>query len=1362
MLLRRPHRYDEGCSLRQPFTEGTRGHVLQAPGMLVVRHRELGWLVVVLAAVIATAEWLHAPTTSWAVAAALLAGLAGAVSLVRSRRAPAVLLAATLLLLAVTLLVAARQLYLNETDWPAQREARITAYGDRVGGELRSALRATSRLADRGVEAATRSQDRAFEELAAAVPRAGVELGVAILDSSGAPWAWAGRHRLAPEAVGDSIDARTSGYYVVLETRRHSAGRVVVASVLVWADSAVPDRSRSVAERFRRATEVGLHVYPPGAAPEHNPDIFDYAEPTTAGPRLLFSVQPAPPSQDEARDRVFTRSGRVVLLLIALSALLALMLAGAPTVRYLLLIGPLWAAARSPTDTLLGVGNVFSPATFFDPLLGPLSSSPAALALTGAVLVMLAFRFWHRAVPRTLVARMAGVLLSALAVAIVWRFGQRVTPPSGGAGIALWLVWQGAVVLAGAAAAIAGRALAGHLSVRWPAVAGAAIAGLIAAAALWTWSPSQDWSVTLPLLFLLPLFLTMLARSRAAALAGIGTTLGLLASLLAWRADVTSRMAMAERDVGSLGSDADPFVQPLLERFARRIMSGPLPSSAAELYTLWQSSALKAEGYPVQLALWDTTGLPVAELPLDSLAIPGALLGALARGLPDSVGALELRAVPAVPGIHQVLALRRAPNRIITVAIGPRSALIAPDRLGRLLVPAAERSTPYRLVLGSPVGGPSSGGLNWRRRGWTLQAGRAVSLPGGPREVQARVLLLGAAPAVVRGALIAVFDVVLLLFLWASGVALSGRWAASPGWRRLGRSFRLRVAVALALFFVLPTIAFSLWAFSHFASEAERGRDLLIRQTLRDAAQGAGSILRTPGAPLDASLRGLSERVDADLALYRGGLLVATSAPILRDLGVVGPLMDPDAFRAMAMGGELEVAQAGLIPSLAERVGYRVIEFGPPSGVGVLVTPQAGGDVDPGRQQRELAMILLLGVSLGVAAAIAGAGVVARALTRPVADLRRSALALGQGRHAALPEVSPPVEFEPVFGAFQRMASDVHASQAALEEARRRTAAVLATVTTGVVAFDGSGRVMIANARARALTRSPLQEGTALAGAFEGDWSAVRSEIEQYVALPLPGGEAREFTVGDQRIALEMAPLGSELNGVVVALNDVTELSRAERVLAWGEMARQVAHEIKNPLTPMRLGIQHLRRVHADRREDFDQTLSETAERILSEIDRLDTIARAFSRFAAPAGDKLPVERVDLAAIAADVLELYRLTADGVRVRLSAAGPAWGGARRDEAREVLVNLLENAREAGATTIEVEVSGNMFAVKDNGSGMSADTAARIFEPRFSTNTSGSGLGLAIVRRLVESWGGSVAVESEPGQGTVVRVTAGSRA
>ena len=151
---------------------------------------------------------------------------------------------------------------------------------------------------------------------------------------------------------------------------------------------------------------------------------------------------------------------------------------------------------------------------------------------------------------------------------------------------------------------------------------------------------------------------------------------------------------------------------------------------------------------------------------------------------------------------------------------------------------------------------------------------------------------------------------------------------------------------------------------------------------------------------------------------------------------------------------------------------------------------------------------------------------------------------------------------------------------------------------------------------------------------------------------------------------------------MVIALNDVTDVSRAERVLAWGEMARQVAHEIKNPLTPMRLGLQHLRRVYRERREEFDRTLEDTAERMLAEIDRLDTIARAFSRFAAPADDHQPLDRVDLGVVVGEVVQLYRLAEEGYEVRLSRSAASFGAARADEVKEVVVNLLENARNAG--------------------------------------------------------------------------------
>ncbi len=1314
-----------------------------------------------LGAAVVAAEWLRAPGPAGAaiLAAACIAGCVGAWwHRSAGHRVEAALVALALLLMGGQAVATQLRLAAIERDWPAQRELRIEAYGERVGGELRAALRSAVRLAEAGAAAAGHERATAFRELEEAVPARGIESSVAILDADGAPWAWAGRHRIAPEPAGDSLGVRASGYYVILETRRHSAGRIVVAGVLIWADSAVADRSRSLAERFRRETEVGLLVYSPGEAPDNNPDIFDYTEPTTEGPRILFSVQPVPPEQEEARQRVFDRGGNAVLwLALGLLAMIVGFAGGTPE-RLAALPALLWLVARAPTGELLGVEAFFSSATLSGASFGPIGASPASLALIGMLLTTAAVWLWRRPPLRTGVAVAGAMAAIVIAPLLLLRLSQSIVPPPV-AGAGFWLTLQGALLLVAAPFAVAAAALLRSGETRPPrsrAVAGVAAALAAATAAVLLGNPGAHWPLWTALLWVPALLLVALPAPRLATIGGIAVALGSLAAATVWRANVAGRLQLAEADVARLGGSADPRARVLLDRFGSAIAGSAVPANAAELYALWRGSELAREGYPVQLALWRGADAPAAELPLDSLALPLELVGALARSGADTGAPAhrEIHAVPAVPGVHHVLVERLAPDVAITAVVGPRSALVAPDRLGRLLDPSARRAAPYRLTLGSPAGEtlPAADTLVWRRGPSGMTAERSIVLPGGARIVRAAVDLPNPAQLAVRGLLVLFVDVALLALLWAGARALFGGPAADPGWRRLSRSFRLRLALALAAFFVLPSVAFAAWSFAHFGQEAERGRDLLIAQTLRDAAQSAGSLLRTPGVPLTDALRGLSERVNADLALYRGGALVGTSAPVLRDLGVVSPLLDPRAFRSLAFEGQLELTGDGAIPALAERVGYRVVEFGPSGGLGVLVSPQVAGPLDPERQQFELALVLLLATMLGIIAAVAGAGVAARALSRPVGDLRRAALALGQGRMPQLPAEIPPIEFEPVFGAFNRMAADVRSSQRALEEARRRTDAVLATVGTGVVALETSGAVLIANRQATELLSVPLAPGTEFAAALPEEWATLREAVAGFLADPREATEAVELSIGARRVTLQMAPLGLEVSGVVLALNDVTDLSRAERVLAWGEMARQVAHEIKNPLTPVRLGIQHLQRVYRDRRGDFEQTLGETSQRILAEIDRLDTIARAFSRFAAPVEEAQPLERVDLAATAGEVVQLYGLAGDGVRVELDAPAPAWSLARRNEVKEVLVNLLENARNAGARTIAVRVRPGSLRVEDDGAGVPPELLPRIFEPQFSTNTSGSGLGLAIVRRLVESWGGSVEVASEPGRGT----------
>jgi two-component system nitrogen regulation sensor histidine kinase NtrY len=344
-----------------------------------------------------------------------------------------------------------------------------------------------------------------------------------------------------------------------------------------------------------------------------------------------------------------------------------------------------------------------------------------------------------------------------------------------------------------------------------------------------------------------------------------------------------------------------------------------------------------------------------------------------------------------------------------------------------------------------------------------------------------------------------------------------------------------------------------------------------------------------------------------------------------------------------------------------------------------------------------------------------------------------------------------------VFSAFGRMTTDLAEGRMALENAERRLSATLRNVASGVLAVDESGKLTFTNPRAEATLAMTLAVGAPLPAEAMIVFGEALEAFQQ--------GDADEYGFESEhrgrRLNVRFSRLAKGTGRAVVTLDDVTDVVRAERVLAWGEMARQVAHEIKNPLTPMRLGLQHLRRARRDGKVDFDRVLDENTARMLAEIDRLDEIARAFSRYGtAPAADE-PAMRVDVANVARDVLDLERMgEADVDWESAIPDGPVFAAARDRELREVLLNLLENARLARAKTVRLEVrafeGGAEILVHDDGTGIAPELIERVFEPHFSTRTSGSGLGLAISRRLIDGWGGEIRAEHGTPRGTVLRI------
>ncbi|MGH7150056.1 MAG: sensor histidine kinase, partial [Planctomycetota bacterium] len=203
-------------------------------------------------------------------------------------------------------------------------------------------------------------------------------------------------------------------------------------------------------------------------------------------------------------------------------------------------------------------------------------------------------------------------------------------------------------------------------------------------------------------------------------------------------------------------------------------------------------------------------------------------------------------------------------------------------------------------------------------------------------------------------------------------------------------------------------------------------------------------------------------------------------------------------------------------------------------------------------------------------------------------------------------------------------------------------------------------------------------------------------------------------------------------------------------------------HEIKNPLTPMRLSTSLLQRAHREHPRDFDRVLERTTGTLLRQIDGLQKIASDFAAFAG--GPRRSPRRLSLAEVAREFPEMYAGWAEERRVRFETSlEDAEVVADPEELRRLFINLLDNAFEAagegGSVRLEVARDGAsaVLRVEDDGPGIPEEVRARLFEPYFSTKTTGTGLGLAICRRIVADLGGTIALEPRPGRGTRARVT-----
>ena len=432
-----------------------------------------------------------------------------------------------------------------------------------------------------------------------------------------------------------------------------------------------------------------------------------------------------------------------------------------------------------------------------------------------------------------------------------------------------------------------------------------------------------------------------------------------------------------------------------------------------------------------------------------------------------------------------------------------------------------------------------------------------------------------------------------------------------------------------------------------------------------------------------------------------------------------------------------------------------------------------------------LTLTLTVVLMLSLLSAIYGAFVLSRRLVAPIQDLVAGTRAVAQGDYDTILPTPAKDEIGFLINSFndmtQRLATarrETSLSQALVEAERTNLEVILARLSTGVVALDSDLRIRTANQASGAILNVDLENR---AGEVLTEIAKNEPLLEQFVDVArvhLDAGETEwreqivlRGEVGRRVLSCACTTLPSDGDsppGYVVVFDDITALLQAQRDAAWGEVARRLAHEIKNPLTPIQLSAERLRRKYlGSMDEDEAQILDRATHTIVQQVEAMKEMVNAFSDYArAPDMD---FGRFNLDSLVSEVVDLYRAQDSGVDIVVT-SDPTMPLIDADigRVRQILHNLVRNAIEALENTAEgrvevqvcaAEIDGIEIAqirVEDNGPGFQTGSVSQVFDPYVTTKPKGTGLGLAIVKKLVEEHMGTIRAENRKEGGALISI------
>ncbi len=407
----------------------------------------------------------------------------------------------------------------------------------------------------------------------------------------------------------------------------------------------------------------------------------------------------------------------------------------------------------------------------------------------------------------------------------------------------------------------------------------------------------------------------------------------------------------------------------------------------------------------------------------------------------------------------------------------------------------------------------------------------------------------------------------------------------------------------------------------------------------------------------------------------------------------------------------------------------------------------------------------------------------ARGITVPIQELASATTRVAAGDLDIQLETRSTDEIGTLVKAFNKMTADLRqgrqeinsanlelqTSNLELDSRRNYMEIVLANVTAGVISIDRTGRLTTINKSAEDLLHFKADEvlGKDFREVIPESYLPKIMELLKELFYSEKGTVRQQMTIpiGNDKYTLmiNLTTLRDNHNhflGTVVVFDDLTQLYKAQRMAAWREVARRIAHEIKNPLTPIQLSAQRLRRRYLDRFDEDDHVFDECTRMISNQVDELKNLVNEFSSFARMPATK-PTEN-NLNDVIDECLSLYKQAHKNVDFQRS-IDPNLPVTRfdREQIKRVLINLLENAVAAISTTgtIKLESDYNQelqiitLSVADTGCGIPAEDKARLFEPYFSTKKTGTGLGLAIVSTIIADHNGYIRVRDNKPQGSI---------